>query len=256
MVKGALLLTVALGGLLPASRQATTAGRSTTKPFDHVHVAVTEPERAADWYVRMLGARTAATADRVWFGDVLLIFQKSAERRSGADGRVAHVAFSSPDVTATSAALSREGARPLPMGSDGQARSTGALLEDPWGLPIEIVEAPTRGLHHVHLIAADPAAALAGYERLFGGVRTRVSGLDALAYGAVLLLVQSGVSAAGPTAIDHISWRVENVDDVTASFRRDGVSVLREPGTSPGGNRVSFVEGPGGVRIEVMQRSR
>ena len=50
----------------------------------------------------------------------------------------------------------------------------------------------------------------------------------------------------------HRERRARLVD----AMRAQGVKVLREPGTSPGGNQVSFVEGPEGVRIEVMQRGR
>jgi catechol 2,3-dioxygenase-like lactoylglutathione lyase family enzyme len=244
---------VTLSELRPSMRA---QSEQLTLPFDHVHVAVTDPERAADWYVRLLGARTAATPDRVWFGDVLLIFQKTAERRSGAQGAVGHVAFVTPDAAGAMTTLMLEGARVVAKSADIPGLFTAPLLEDPWGVPIEIVEGPQRGLHHVHLIAPGPADALSGYQRLFGGVRTRIGQTDALQYGSVFLLVERGESAAAPAAIDHISWRVENVDQATATLRAGGVTVLREPGISPGGNRVSFVEGPGGVRIEVMQRSR
>lgn len=257
MVKAALVLAAALGSTHQPCYQATATGAGpVTKPFDHVHVAVTEPERAADWYVRLLGARAAA-ADRVWFGEVLLIFQKSAERRSGASGRVGHVAFASPDVAASVASLKAGGARQLANEVTATAAlANRVLLEDPWGVPIEIVEASRTGLHHIHLIARDPAAALQAYERLFGGARTHVGENDGVAYGDVLLLVESGQPTEGATAIDHISWRVEDVVEATEALRKEGVPVLVEPGTSPGGNRVSFVEGPGGVKIEVMQRRR
>lgn len=253
----ALLLAVSLGGTAHAVRQAGTAGPApVTRPFDHVHVAVAEPERAAAWYIRLLGAGAAATADRVWFGDVLLIFQKTSERRSGAAGPVAHMAFAVPDIPASVAALTQDGARVLAKSTEVPGLFKAALLEDPWGVPIEIVEGPAPGLHHVHLNAADPAGTLDGYERLFGGVRAQVGRTGALQYGGMFLLVQPGTPVTGPTAIDHISWRVDNVDEATSALRARGVTVLREPGTSPGGNRVSFVEGPGGARIEVMQRSR
>ena len=226
-----------------------------TLPFDHVHLAVTEPERAAEWYVRRLGGRPAATPDRVWFGDVLVILQKTPERRPTGPGVVGHIAFAAPDVPATVAALAQDGARVLAKSAD-QRPSRSVIVEDPWGVPIEIVEGSERGLHHVHLVAPDPSETLSGYARLFGGTRTSLGQSDALQYGAVFLLVERGDAVQTPTAIDHISWRVQNVEEATATLRAAGVKVLREPGTSPGGNQVSFVEGPGGVRIEVMQRSR
>jgi lactoylglutathione lyase len=226
-----------------------------TWPFDHVHLAVTEPERAAEWYVRRLGGRPAATADRVWFGDVLVIFQKTAERRPVGPGAVGHIAFASPDVPATVAALVQDGARALAKTADAGPSKAG-MAEDPWGVPIEIVEGAGPGLHHAHVMAVDPSETLNGYARLFGGIRTRVGQSDGLQYGSVFLLAEHGDAVSMPTAIDHISWRVQNVEEATATLRAAGVKVLREPGMSPGGNQVSFVEGPGGVRIEVMQRSR
>lgn len=226
-----------------------------TLPFDHVHAAVTDPEAAAGWYMKMLAGRAAATPDRVWFGDVLLIFQRTAERRSGVRGAVSHVGFVTPDLSGSVASLTGAGARVVAKRADVPGLFTATLLEDPWGVPIEIVEGPGRGLHHVH-VTAPAADALAGYQRLFGGVRARVGQTDALQYDGVFLLVDRGEPSADPTAIDHISWRVDDVEAATGRLRAEGVKVLREPGTSPGGNRVSFVEAPGGVRVEVMQRSR
>jgi catechol 2,3-dioxygenase-like lactoylglutathione lyase family enzyme len=59
-------------------------------------------------------------------------------------------------------------------------------------------------------------------------------------------------------AIDHIGFRPINVDNVVAAMKAKNVKVTTEPrdlvlasGTSM---RLAFIEGPDGVRIELVQR--
>jgi catechol 2,3-dioxygenase-like lactoylglutathione lyase family enzyme len=67
-------------------------------------------------------------------------------------------------------------------------------------------------------------------------------------------MLRKGEITSGRRAVDHLSWRVTNVDATIATLKTRSVKVVTEPGPSPGGNRVAFVEDPAGVRIEIMQR--
>ena len=59
-------------------------------------------------------------------------------------------------------------------------------------------------------------------------------------------------------AIDHIGFRPANVDTVVAAMKAKNVKGSTEPRplVLPSGTamRLAFVEGPGGVRIELVQR--
>src|SRR5437763_8772083 len=102
-------------------------------------------------------------------------------------------------------------------------------MEDPWGVKIEVVNDPQRrGFHHVHLRSADPVASLAWYRQRFGGEPTKYKGAGALKYGDVLLVVektQAAPAASAGRALDHIGWRVTDLDRTLADLT--GIKVLQ-----------------------------
>jgi hypothetical protein len=78
-------------------------------------------------------------------------------------------------------------------------------------------------------------------------------------YGGVWLLGKKGDAApSAGHAIDHIGFRPLNVDDAVASFKTKNVKVTAEPRplVLPSGTamRLAFIEGPDGIRIELVQR--
>jgi catechol 2,3-dioxygenase-like lactoylglutathione lyase family enzyme len=242
---------------LAASLGAAASVNAQTLPYDHVHLAVADPARAVEWYIKYMDGTASPRPDRVVFGTTLVIFQKADGRAASAGGAVDHIGFSFADLDARMRMLERDGVKILAPARDMPLFFRLAFIEDPWGVKVELMQDPdSLGFNHIHLLAADPSATLSWYERMFGGERTKLNGsADAVRYGNVWLLAQPGQPAVDERrAIDHLSWRVADVDAATARLRASGVKVVAEPGSSPGGNRVSFVEGPSGVRIEIMQR--
>jgi catechol 2,3-dioxygenase-like lactoylglutathione lyase family enzyme len=80
--------------------------------------------------------------------------------------------------------------------------------------------------------------------------------LDGLAYNHLWLVTQKSNDAPAPSAgsaIDHIAWRVANVDETTAALKAKGIKVTAEP-RMIGAARVAFIEGPHGLRVELEQR--
>jgi catechol 2,3-dioxygenase-like lactoylglutathione lyase family enzyme len=136
-----------------------------------------------------------------------------------------------------------------------------AQVMDPWGTLIEVVQDPKKlGLHHIGLVTADPAASLAWFAGTFGGKVTKADGnVDGINYGGVWLVATRGSSepSAGH-AIDHIGFRPVNVDNSVTTLKAKNVKVTTEPRplVLPSGTamRLAFIEGPGGVRIELVQR--
>jgi catechol 2,3-dioxygenase-like lactoylglutathione lyase family enzyme len=211
------------------------AGAQTTLPFDHVHLAAPDQAEAVAWYQKTFGGQTTAEGkDRLLFGTTRFIWLKSGTAQPSADAAIDHIAFSLAD------------------------RAPG-IIRDPWGVTIEILNDPAlRGFHHVHLNAIDPAASLAWYAQRFGGTRVKYKGDDALKYGDVMVIVQKARARVAPSvdhALDHIGWRVPDLDRTLADLK--GIRILQGVTNlqlANGPVRYSFVEDPGGVKIELVQR--
>ena len=211
------------------------AAAQTTLPYDHVHLAAPDQAKAVEWYRKNFGGETTPEGkDRLLFGKTRFIWLKSETAQPSANAAIDHIAFSVADKAP-------------------------GFMTDPWGVKIEILNDPQRrGFHHVHLRATDPAASLTWYQARFGGERTTYKGADALQYGDVLVLIEK--SAAAPAAsngraLDHVGWRVADLDKTLADLA--GIRILQGVTNlqlANGPVRYSFVEDPGGVKIELVQR--
>ncbi len=203
------------------------------------------------WYVRHLGARPGATPERALLGERLwVIFYKAAYARPSSDSVIDTLGFSfaKPDLKVRE--LQAAGARIIAPG----------LVEDPFGVRIAIQHDPEAdGFQYVHLLVPDPENVLAWYFDAFGGERARFSGAGSpsgLKYGPVWLLagVGGGMPSAG-YAIDHIAWRTTGLDAKVAALKAKGVVFSVEPRQFNDVTRISFLEGPAGTRIELLERT-
>lgn len=92
---------------------------------------------------------------------------------------------------------------------------------------------------------------------LLGGEKTKLMGrLDGLKYGKVWVFVQKANEEPAPSAghaIDYLGWRAANLDTTAVEFRNRGAKFTTEPGAA-GSSRISFVEDPSGLRVEIRQR--
>jgi catechol 2,3-dioxygenase-like lactoylglutathione lyase family enzyme len=242
-----LLLTLALPKAL----------RTETFPYDHMHLAVPDPAKAVEWYITNLGAKHGEGADRVVFGRTIFAFLKSDNAQPSAGSAIDHVGFSVADVDATMKQMQSAGAKLVTPARDIEGLFKVGFVEDPWGVKMELVQDPeTPGFHHIHLRVADPEASLKWYVDTFGGDRAKLKGrLDAVKYSNpnVWLLAQKADGAAPSQghAIDHLGWAVANVGAKVADLTAKGAKP-----TEPRAVRnlsVAFVDGPGGVRIEMVQ---
>jgi catechol 2,3-dioxygenase-like lactoylglutathione lyase family enzyme len=231
--------------------------------LDHIHLAAPDQPKAVDWYRQHFGGEPMAEGpDRLMLGQTRLIFQKNDMPQPSAGSVLDHIGFSVADLDATLGELGRSGVKII-----SQPRSFGspvlrnAYVEDPWGTRIEVVQDPQKlGLHHVLVRAPDPAAALRWYVDTFGGKAGKLRGeIDGVQYGDLWVLVQRGetVPSAGH-AIDHIGFRPVNLDETVGRLKAKNVKVTSEPRalTLPSGTtmHIAFIEGPDGVRIELVQR--
>lgn len=234
--------------------------RAETFPYDHLHFGVPDPPKAVEWYLTNMGAKRGDSPDRVVIGRTIFAFTKSETAKPSTGSSVDHFGLSVADVDAKMKALEAAGGKVVSAPRDVPGLFKLGFIEDPWGAKIELVQDPeTPGFHHIHLRVPDPEASLQWYIANFGGERTKLKGrVDGVKYAnpAVWILAQKGDDATPSLghAIDHLGWAVADVDAKVAALAAKG-----EKTTEPRPVRhlrIAFVEGPGGVRIEMVQGRR
>ena len=230
---------------------------------DHIHLAVPDQAKAVEWYRKHFGGTPMTEGvERLMFGETRVLFQLNKAAKPSSGSVLDHVGFSVTDLDAAVKALEADGAKVVTPARDVAGLFKLAFIEDPWGVRLEIVQdAAKLGLHHVHLRAPDPAAALVWYVDKFGGTVGKLKDrIDGINYGGVWILAQKGEAVPSEGhAIDHIGFRPLNVDGLVAGLKAKNVKVTTEPRplTLPSGvsMRLAFIEGPDGVRIELVQRN-
>ena len=262
MMRG-LVLGVALLAASAGAAAAQTLG------YGHIHFAVTDPEKAREWYKAHLGGMPGETPDRVIFEayrgsrptPVQFMWNKADAPPSSEGSVIDNVGFSVRDVEATVKALEASGATVVAPARPVQGLWDRAVVMDPWGVKIELVEnSDLQGLHHVALRVADPEASLTWFVNAFGGERTKLRGrIDALKYGPIYLLAlkAEGTVPSQGRAIDHLGWDPADMDASAADLKAKGVKFTAEPQPKVNqfGHRTAYVEAPGGVRIELVQHA-
>ena len=234
-----------------------------TLMYDHVHMAVPNPQEAAQWYHDHIGGEWVdGRDDRLLFGRTRIMFLGGGEsRRPSAGGVIDHLGFSFPDLAAKLAEVEAAGATITTPMREVEGLFKLSFIDDPFGTRLELIEEPQHlGFHHVHLRGPDPEATLAWYENIFGGVRIRMRGrLDGLLYpGNVWILVTRGETfPSSEGTIDHIGWRAPEADPTLTDLTSRGAELTSQPRdmTLPNGQiRFFYVAGPDGARVELVQR--
>jgi len=261
-----LLLCSVFAALLGISGRAQVAQ---TVPYDHIHLAAADPEKAYDWYVANLNGQAGENPGRMIFErfpggrplPVQLMFIKAPDAAPSEGSVIDSIGFSFADVETKVKALEAAGAKVAAPVREMPGLWKRAVVVDPWGVKIELVEdRNTMGFHHIALRVADPEATTRWFLSAFGGERVRLGGrLDALRYGKTYLLVLQGegrVPSQG-RAIDHLGWGPLNMDNLAADLKTKGVTFTSTPQPKPNqlGHRTAYVEAPGGVRIELVEHT-
>lgn len=260
-------MTRTLAALVGFSLLAVTAqaAEPLTKPieYDNIHIRVLDPAKAADWYVKALGATLdeppAPGTAQVTFGTNVVTMTKGDTVVPSMGTKIDHFGLSYKDLDAAIKTAEANGATVTakPQMSPGIFRY--AYIEDPWGIRIEMVEDGEKlGFHHVHLRVKDPKATLDWFEKHIGGERTLLRGkLDGMRYNGVwLFAMASGAEAAPtPTAIQLLAFRYSDMDVAMKALASNGVKVTAEPRDLPA-LRYGFVEEPDGIRLEIVKRNK
>ncbi len=248
------LLTTALAGL-PAAAQAA--------DYHHVHLTATDELAAARWYMDHMDCQGYGREGACQVDGIQIIFYNDREPTGGSVGSgVDHIGFSFTDLEAKMAGWKAAGVKIVEDIREVQGLFKLAFVEDPWGNKIEVVEDHQwLGFHHIHLRSADPAAELAWYESLFGGVPDKLKGrIAGLRYDGLWLLVGRAEGELQPTqgrALDHLGWSFDDLDAAIADMQARGVELAfgpREIVNRVGQQlKIAFVVTAEGVRIELVE---
>jgi catechol 2,3-dioxygenase-like lactoylglutathione lyase family enzyme len=240
-----------------------------TLPYDHVHMAAPDPEKARDWYMKYLrgvpGESTERVAFEQWTGrrplPVQFLFIKAPDAPPSEGSVIDSLGFSFSDVEAKARELEAGGATIRTPAREVPGLWKQAVVVDPFGVKIELVEdRELLGFHHIALRVANPEESLQWYHANFGGQRTKLRGrIDALQYGGMYLVILQGDGTAPSQgrAIDHLGFGPASIDTTAADLKGKGVPFTAGPQPKPNanGHRTGYVEGPGGVRIELVEHT-
>lgn len=237
--------------------------------FHHVHLFASDAEEAVEWYItNMECAPVEGSSNRVRCGSVYVLFFEGESLGPNAGTGVDHISFSFKNLDAKHASLEAVG---VSLREDGVRDVPGlfkvAILTDPWGTKIELVEHDGfDGFHHVHLASPSPDQTLEWYHEMFGGERTQMLGSrEAVLYGGKVWLMTFQAPSdwrykrfVAPTpgrSVDHLGFGYSDLDSALADLKEKGVEVTMEPRDigSPTAARIAFVTGPDDVRIELAQ---
>jgi 4-hydroxyphenylpyruvate dioxygenase-like putative hemolysin len=177
-------------------------------------------------------------------------------------GTIDHIGFSVDDVAGKLAQAVAAGAKVLeqPAARDGRAA---AMIEDPWGTSIELLEDPDfPGYHHVHVMNDSPETLRDWYVQTFGGVpdaERSSAEVQAIRYGNFFVYISpprdGGVVPARGRAIDHMGWRIPNVHAFARKIEAAGYPPeLIRPNED--GSTLLFFTGAGEVYFEMAQPPR
>ena len=226
--------------------------------FHHAHLTSTDPPSAVAWYLKNLGGQVTKVGpfDAVLSNSVNILFFRGKEGFAGSAGSsVDHIGFSYKDIEAKMKELEEAGVE-IVSGIEQAGPIKYAFVRDPWGTLVEVVEDPEiTGFHHIHLATDDPQKTLAWYADAFGGEVSRFAGLiPGVRYGDVWVLAKKAAQRPAPTkgrSIDHVSWGFADLDAAAVDLKAKGIEFVMGP-VSFGGGRIGFIEGPDGVRIELV----
>ena len=125
-------------------------------------------------------------------------------------------------------------------------------------------------INHVHIRASDPHASAAWYEQHFGakilGAREVMPGTITVSMevdGPVRLNISSqkegspqdrSAAELNRLGLEHFGFVVDDIDSDMDRLAAAGIRVVLPITEVPGGGRLSYIEGPDDVLIELVQR--
>ena len=123
------------------------------------------------------------------------------------------------------------------------------------------------GLDHIHYVSNNIEAMAKYFEKVFGGKeigRTEARGypmirMDVLGSTISFLGTESNAGqlepGKGARGLDHIGFKVKNMEETLEDLKKKGVKVAIGPNVTPAGVKFAFIDGPEGIRIELVEKN-
>jgi catechol 2,3-dioxygenase-like lactoylglutathione lyase family enzyme len=122
------------------------------------------------------------------------------------------------------------------------------------------------GIDHVHLMCGDVEKMVQYFERVFEGKvesRAEVRGFPMVrlfAYGVPVNIMGADpkagtlVAGKGSRGLDHFGFAVKDLEKTVEDLKKKGAQFSIGPSTTATGVKYAFIEGPEGIRIELVDR--
>ena len=120
-------------------------------------------------------------------------------------------------------------------------------------------------VHHIHVVAKDPQAASAFYQKHFGAalftpeMEYLGSPYISIALGDVEIRIRGlrpnedvNIVEVG-RGLHHFGIQVDDLAGFAARLERDGVEFTKKPGPGVLGSKTAFIKAPDGVVIELVE---
>jgi catechol 2,3-dioxygenase-like lactoylglutathione lyase family enzyme len=122
------------------------------------------------------------------------------------------------------------------------------------------------GLDHIHYISNNLEEMVKYFEKVIGGKetsRTEVRGYPMVrmdVFGTTISFLGTEPNAAlldpgkGKRGLDHIGFKVKNLEATLEDLKKKGAKVAVGPNVTPAGVKFAFIDGPEGIRIELVEK--
>jgi catechol 2,3-dioxygenase-like lactoylglutathione lyase family enzyme len=122
------------------------------------------------------------------------------------------------------------------------------------------------GFDHVHIHCGDLEKSVKYFQDLFGGrevsrgelqgfplVRMEVNGMT-VALRGVDPKANHFEAGTGKRGLDHFGFKVDDMEKTLRELRQKGAEIIGEPKVSPLGLKYAFIDGPEGIKIELIEK--
>lgn len=122
------------------------------------------------------------------------------------------------------------------------------------------------GLDHVHILCGDVEKSVKYFEDVFGGkvesrgelrgfpmIRMDVKGvfINLMGTDPKAMALEAGKGSRG---LDHFGFAVKGLEKTVEDLKKRGAKISAGPGMTPAGVKFAFIDGPEGIRIELVER--
>lgn len=182
---------------------------ATAQSFTHVHLRSPDPSAAAEWYHTLLGGNLRPPTPGMGsvgqiHGSISTMFDE-ANAQPSSGSVIDHFGFAVADVQAMVDKARFMGAQIVAEPQPGVTADMIAMIEDPWGTRVELLESPGfRGIQHVHMVTEGAEALRDWLLQVFGGEYDPQSGgdsLHAIRYDGIWVYVSEAPEPPDPSIL-------------------------------------------------------